>query len=638
MEAAKHIQEILLKYWGFSQFRPLQEDIILSVLEGKDTLALMPTGGGKSLCFQVPAMAKEGICIVISPLISLMKDQVDNLRRKNIRALAIVSGMSRREIDIALDNCIHGNVKFLYISPERLTNEIMQYRMEKMNINLIAVDEAHCISQWGYDFRPSYLRIAEIRTLCPEVPVLALTATATMPVRSDIMKQLKFSSPHVFSKSFERKNLSYLVYEEHNKHQRIIKMFKAVKGSGIVYVRNRRKTREIAELLSYQGIKAAGYHAGLTQQERSQRQQDWMRNNIQVMVATNAFGMGIDKPDVRLVVHADMPESLEAYYQEAGRGGRDGKNSFAVLLYQKADRAEMERIFEQTFPEIALIKSIYNALGNYLNVALGSGEGVSFNFDISAFAAAYNFNIVIALNALKILAEAGYLALSDGIFIPARLKFNVGQYDLYNFQVQQPALDKFIKTILRSYGGVFDNYVKINESELARKMEVPLEHVVKNLNYLHKQNILEYIQQTDKGQLTWIIQRLRSEDVVIDVKMLAFRKDRFKERVVAMLNYSESKTTCRNLILLNYFGETASQRCGTCDFCRLRNKIDLNDLEFENIKEKIREKILMAHQTFETILQHETTQLSASTLKTLQWLVDTGVVYENEDGILNWNA
>ncbi len=637
MPAHESIHEVLLKYWGYSHFRPLQEDIINSVLAGNDTLALMPTGGGKSICFQVPALAKEGICIVVSPLISLMKDQVENLRRKGIKAVAVISGMSRREIDIALDNCIHGNVKFLYLSPERLGSDLAIARLQQMKVNLIAVDEAHCVSQWGYDFRPSYFRIADIRGYFPEVSLLALTATATLPVRKDIMKQLAFKKANVFSKSFERRNLSYLVYDDTDKMQRIAQIVSAVKGSSVIYVRNRRKTKEVAEWLGLQNIKATFYHAGLLQNDRTQRQHDWMANKVQVMVATNAFGMGIDKPDVRTVIHLDMPESLEAYYQEAGRAGRDEKNAFAVLLFNSSDRTELERMFENTFPGIKAVKSIYNALGNYLRVAIGGGQNISFAFDVADFANTYSLNVITAISALKMLGESGYIALTEGVLIPSRLKFIVGQMDLYNFQVQQAGMDKFIKTILRSYGGVFDNYVKINEQDLGRKLGMSYDQVVKTFLYLQQHEILEYLQQTDRPQLTYLAPRLRTEDVELDLKVIDFRKERFHERAAAMLNYAENKAACRNMMLLAYFGETVTQRCGTCDYCRLRNKLELNDVEFDAIKEKIKEMIIVGDKTFDQLIKKVPATNVDNYSKALQWLFDTGVVIKKPDEVLMWN-
>lgn len=631
------LQEILLKYWGYSHFRPLQTDIIQSVLGGRDTLALLPTGGGKSICFQVPALYRDGICVVVSPLISLMKDQVDNLRKRNIKAVAIVSGMSRREIDITFDNCIYGNVKFLYLSPERLQTDIALIRLRQMKINLIAVDEAHCISQWGYDFRPSYMHIADLRKEFPEVPVLALTATATPQVRADIMSKLDFKNGQVFVKSFARGNLSYLVYHNADKLNKAVNILRGVKGSAIIYVRSRKRTKDVSDYLIANGIKSNFYHAGLEQAERNKRQQEWMLNKTQVIVATNAFGMGIDKPDVRTVIHLDLPESPEAYYQEAGRAGRDEKAAFAVLLYQTADRLDIEQIFEHTFPEIKFIRTVYNALGNYCKVALNSGKGISFEFDISAFASYFNLNPVLTYNALRILAEAEYISLSEAVFIPARIKMTVGPADLYNFQVQNPAADKIIKMLLRSYGGLFDQYVKVSESDLARRMNVDVPFILKQLNYLDKCEILEYLPQTDKPQLTFLIPRLRPDDVLPDMKLLEFRKNRFRERVSAILNYAENNAACRSMMLLDYFGEKVSVRCGTCDYCRNRNKLELNDLEFERIRQIIKECVMAESLTYSELNNKFPTAQQNNYLHTLQWLMDTEVIVFDESQHLMWN-
>ncbi|HEX8607534.1 MAG TPA: ATP-dependent DNA helicase RecQ, partial [Pedobacter sp.] len=405
--------ELLKRYWGFDDFRPLQDEIIYSVLNGSDTLALMPTGGGKSLCFQLPALAKDGICIVISPLIALMKDQVEHLKAKGIEAVAIYAGMGKREIDILLDNCVYGNIKFLYLSPERLLSDLVKVRISYMNVNLIAVDEAHCISQWGYDFRPPYLKIHELREIHPTVPVLALTATATQRVRLDIIDKLQLKSPNVFVKSFARKNLSYVVLGDEDKYKRLISIVKNVKGSGLVYVRNRRETSEVALFLKRNHISADFYHAGIEREERFTKQAAWKENQIQVMVATNAFGMGIDKPDVRFVVHLDLPESLEAYYQEAGRAGRDGKKAYGVLLANKSDQLALEAKYSNSFPSVAEIKKLYHDLGSYFQLAYGAGEGITFDFDLADFCKRFNIGVVKAMAALKFLEHDGYVTLSE---------------------------------------------------------------------------------------------------------------------------------------------------------------------------------------------------------------------------------
>ena len=460
------IKEILKNYWGYDQFRPLQEEIIQSVLEGKDTLALLPTGGGKSICFQVPAMALEGICIVISPLIALMKDQVENLNKRGILAMAIFSGMGKREIDIALDNCVYGPVKFLYLSPERLLTDLVKERIKYMKVNLLAVDEAHCVSQWGYDFRPPYLQIASIREFHPNVPILALTASATNEVSLDIIEKLAFKNHQIFRKSFERLNLSYSVLNQENKLQKLIDVCNGVKGCGIVYVKTRRDTVEIAKFLNQHQIPAQYYHAGLNLEERSQKQNYWINNEIRVMVATNAFGMGIDKPDVRFVVHYEIPESLEAYYQEAGRAGRDEKKAYAVILYQERDRLVFEKRFIQNFPDLSFIKQVYHYLCNYLQIPFEAGQGITYNFDLAVFCTKFQIDVLSTISAIKFLEDAMYFVLSENALLPSRLQFIVNGDDLYKFQVENSKFDGFIKSVLRLYGGAFDQFIAIKEADI----------------------------------------------------------------------------------------------------------------------------------------------------------------------------
>ena len=566
------IHHILSKYWGFSKFRPLQEDIIQSVLEGNDTLALMPTGGGKSLCFQVPALLQPGICIVVSPLIALMRDQVENLRDKGIKAIAIISGMGKREVDIALDNCIYGDIKFLYLSPERLLSDLVRERIRHMKVNLIAIDEAHCISQWGYDFRPPYLHLTELRELHPEIPVLALTATATERVAEDIQSKLQFKNARVFRKSFERKNLSYLVYNEENKLRKLISIAKNVKGSGIVYVRNRRETQEVARQLSIQGISADFYHAGLDTPLRMKKQTSWKKSEIRVMVATNAFGMGIDKPDVRFVVHLDLPESLEAYYQEAGRGGRDEKRAYSVLLYNNSDKFQLIKRLDQHYPSIEEIKQIYHHLGNYYQLAYGAGEGLSLEFDLADFCSRFKLDAVRTLHAFKFLEHDEYIVLSETVFLPSRVQVISGPEDLYRFQVEQPAYDHFIKILLRSYGGIYDQPVGIKESELAKRLGINRTEVVKTLGKLDSLQIIIYNEQTDKPHLIFIKPRVDTQHLLIDRRYHADRYQVHKTQVEAVLHYAESHK-CRSQLLLNYFNETHAEVCGVCDVC-LENKKD----------------------------------------------------------------
>lgn len=631
-----NIHQVLTKYWGFSNFRPLQEDIIQSVLSGNDTLALLPTGGGKSICFQIPALSKEGICIVISPLIALMKDQVENLKKKGIKAMAIISGMSLHEVDVALDNCIFGDYKFLYLSPERLLSEMVRMRIEKMNVNLFAVDEAHCISQWGYDFRPPYMRIAEIRELHPDVPVLALTASAIPEVQKDIQQKLLFRKENIFQRSFERKNLSYLVLYDEDKYQKTITILNKVGGCSIIYVRNRRKTKEIADLLIKNKISADYYHAGLNTAIRHQKQNDWVNNKTRVIVATNAFGMGIDKPDVRTVIHLDLPDSLEAYYQEAGRAGRDEKAAYAISFFSESDKMEMERRLRLTFPSIEQIRNTYQTIANYLQIPTGTGGGVSYNFNIADFSNQYKLNPLVVFNCIKILELDDYVSLSDSVYLPSRIHFVVNNLELYKFQVEQPAYDHFLKTILRSYGGMFDDFVNISENEIATRAGIEVSQVIKNLNYLDKIKILNYISQTDQPQLVFTQPRVESNDVMISKEHLYNRKKRFIERADSVISYVRTLHKCRSMMLLNYFGEKTELRCGTCDYCRERNKLQLNDIEFSSITEKVRSLTIDRSMT----LQHLITDLKIANddkaIKAIQWLLDNDQLRYMEGNELKW--
>ncbi|MHB1177167.1 MAG: RecQ family ATP-dependent DNA helicase [Daejeonella sp.] len=581
------IHQIFKQYWGFSIFRPLQEEIIQSVLDGNDTLALMPTGGGKSVCFQVPALMKPGICIVVSPLIALMKDQVENLKEKGIKAIAIISGMGKREVDIALDNCIYGDFKFLYLSPERLLSDLVRERVRHMKVNLIAVDEAHCISQWGYDFRPPYLHLTELRELHPEIPVLALTATATERVEIDIQSKLNFKKAQVFRKSFERKNLSYLVYNEENKLRKLISIAKNVKGSGIVYVRNRRETQEVARQLNMQGISSDFYHAGLDTPLRMKKQGAWKSSQLRVIVATNAFGMGIDKPDVRFVVHLDLPESLEAYYQESGRAGRDEKKAFTVLLFNESDKNRLIKKLAQSYPSVEEIRQVYHHLGNYFQLAHGAGEGLSLEFNLADFCNRFKLEAIKTLHALKFLEHDEYIALSETVFLPSRIQVLSGPEDIYRFQVEQPAYDKFLKILLRSYGGIFDYFVGIKETDLAKRQGLSRVEVVQILQKLHAMEIINYIPQTDKPHLTFIKQRLDNQHLSIDSKYLAERYKINKFQIESVISYAET-FKCRSQQLLQYFNETHAPECGVCDVCLQKKK----ELKKESITDEIIKEVL----------------------------------------------
>lgn len=616
------VHNILEHYWGYKNFRPLQEDIITSVLNGNDTLALLPTGGGKSICFQVPAMSKEGICIVISPLIALMKDQVENLVKKGIKAIAITSAMHKKEIDIALDNCVHGAIKFLYLSPERLETEIVKVRLQRMKVNLIAVDESHCISQWGYDFRPGYLKIAALKELLPGVPVLALTATATAEVVNDIQQKLQFKKNNVLQKSFERKNLSYVVVQEDDKLARLVKIATSLRGVGVVYVRNRRKTQEIAGYLRSNKIDADFYHAGLDAQTRDKKQNSWMQNKTRVIVCTNAFGMGIDKPDVRFVVHIDLPDSLEAYFQEAGRAGRDEQKAYAILLYNQSDKIELERNITTNFPTMEEIKQTYQALANFYQLPSGSGAGVTFNLDIVALCDRYKLNALAVYNSLKFLEKEGYLSTTEAVFQPSRIKIELNREDLYKFQIASPAFDNFIKLLLRSYSGLFDNFAKINEFDLAKKAGTTRDEIVKKLNYLNQQNVIIYAPQTELPQLTLEQERVDVKNLTLSKENFAFLKQRAIERMEAVIHYAGSTHKCRSQLLLAYFGETNTKRCNQCDVCLEENKKILHTDEFDNISRQVKELLAVHPMQLTTLVNSVTEGNEDKRLRTIQWLLD----------------
>ncbi|MGN6178216.1 MAG: RecQ family ATP-dependent DNA helicase [Mucilaginibacter sp.] len=619
------LHEILKQYWNHDSFRPMQEEIIESVLLGHDTLALLPTGGGKSICFQVPALAKDGLCIVVSPLIALMKDQVENLKAKGIAAVSVVSGMSKREIDIALDDCIYKQVKFLYLSPERLMSELVRERIRYMNVNLIAVDEAHCISQWGYDFRPPYLHIADLREMLPEVPILALTATATAEVQTDIQQKLQFRQPNVFRKSFERKNISYSVLNTEDKLHKLVDIAHGVKGSGIVYVRTRRETSEIARLYTNNGIKADFYHAGLHIDERSKKQDNWINNRTRIIVATNAFGMGIDKPDVRFVIHKDVPESLEAYYQEAGRAGRDEQKAYAVLLYNNADRYKEEKKFELNFPSVDEIKRVYHSLANYYHLAYGAGAGVSFDLDLGDFAARYNLDPIKTLSALKFLEQDECLAFNESVFLPSRFRFEVLNEELYNFQIQNQGWDAFIKTLLRSYGGSFENYVPIREFDIARRGNMSVQQVMEGLSRLQDIGILNYLQQTDRPQITWIRPRLHEKELHINKKYIEQRKAIYRAKIEAVFAYATHKK-CRSQMLLAYFDEDNATKCGICDVC-LEEKREQKAAEIgDEITNEIVELLTVSPMDTATLVTSLKTGTERERISIIRLLLDAGKI------------
>jgi len=630
------IQNILMKYWGYSSFRPLQEDIIQSVMDGRDTLALLPTGGGKSICYQVPALASEGICIVVSPLIALMKDQVENLKDRGIKAAAVHSGLHRREIDIAINNSVFGDLKFLYVSPERLITPAFRQNLQRMNVSLLAIDEAHCISQWGYDFRPPYLNIAEIRPLIKGAPLLALTATATPEVIDDIQEKLEFKKKHVLRMSFERKNLSYVVFHEEDKNGRLLKIIGNVKGSGIVYCRNRRKCREVSEFLNKNGVKSTYYHAGLESRTREVRQEEWMKDKKPVIVATNAFGMGIDKPGVRFVVHFDLSDSIEAYYQEAGRAGRDSKRAYAVQLYEEADIRNAKQNLSVSFPEPEVIRSVYTALGNYFQIPVGSGKDQQFDFDIQDFSTKYRMNSATVFNALKIMEKEGYLLLGSELESPSKVIFNVDHNELYTFQVEHPAWDPFIKLLLRSYGGIFTDFARINEKELARRVNTTEDKIILGLKNMEKMGLVTYVQSTNKPQILMISDRVETKSLSLSDKNYGNRKKAALRRMQAVLDYIQSANHCRSQLLLKYFGESDAQRCGMCDVCLDRNRINVSELEFNEILEMIKPALKDRPHALNELLFIAKQFPEDKVINVVMWLVDNEKLDVNEGQMYSW--
>lgn len=628
--------EILEKYWGYQEFRPMQQEIIESVAAGKDTLGLMPTGGGKSLIFQVYSLSVEGMSLVVTPLIALMKDQVENLRKRGIKALCVHSGMSSLEIRTTLDNAVWGDYKFLYVSPERLEAERFLERMRSMKINLITVDEAHCISQWGYDFRPSYLKIAELRPMMPDIPLLALTATATPVVVNDIQEKLLFRNKNVLSMSFARANLAYMVREVEDKSGYLVKTLQKAKGSGIVYLRSRRGTREVAELLRKNGIESSYYHAGLKSEIRHLRQEEWTTGKTRVIVATNAFGMGIDKPDVRFVVHVDPPDSLEAYFQEAGRAGRDGKKSAAVMLYNNADRLKLMKHVSVVFPDLKYVKRIYEAVCNFLQVAVGFGKNKVLDFPLDLFAEKFRFQVAQVYHSLKILQRQGYFEFTEEIDAPSRVTFTVNRDELYKFQVGNEDFDGFIKLLLRSYSGLFTGYVNVDEDLLATRASTTREVVWHFLKQLNSNRIIDYIPRKKTPLIFFVRDRLPLEKLVISRENYDLRKKEYIDRIEAVIDYAGKSTTCRSQTLLDYFGEKESALCGICDVCLSSGVQPVNRKEIDDISLKIRNELAIPCPAedllFKLGMENE------KFWQVLRQLLDNEIVSVNDDNHLEWTG
>ncbi len=624
-------EKILQQYFGYDSFRPLQKDIVEHVDKGLDTIALLPTGGGKSICFQVPALMKDGVCLVVTPLIALMKDQVENLRKRDIMAVALYSGMSRREIEFELENCINGKYKFLYVSPERLQSKHFTDYALNIKLSMIAVDEAHCISQWGYDFRPPYLRIADFRAKFHGIPVIALTASATKEVVKDIENKLDLKKPAVFVQSFTRKNLSYVVQREENKLGKIVSICEKLKGTGLVYVRSRRKTSEVAKILKEKNISADFYHAGLDARLRTEKQDDWKQGRTRIMVCTNAFGMGIDKGEVRFVIHEQKPDTLEAYYQEAGRAGRDGLKSYCILLHHDYDDLEDERSIAHKYPSATDISRVYELICNYLQVAVGSGQGISYDLEIHELCTYYNVSSQLVYNALRILENEGYFQSGESLYAPSRMRICCSYEELYEWQLRNDNVDALFKVILRSYGGIFDFYTGIFEYEIASRMKKPEKWVKEQLVKFREAGIIDYIPQSSKPQLIFLENRFPS--IYVSNEKIEFLRNRYKEKLEAVNAYIRNQDICRSSQLVRYFGEEDPEDCGICDIClEKKNRKGGSQEYMQKVKHLFQSGGLHITDLPKMVDEREIHEY----LTILRWLNDNGYVTEDMDGRWQW--